>query len=138
MSADAAQSAKNNEFKTYSIPEYNHIRVRRWTTQPSRHTASLSDTTNVRDRWTSSTRTHPAQLLSQASADVRLGGEGGHAGYTLPGGNGGGDVGREGSYISDEEQCGTGSTFWWFFFFSSRRRHTRWNCDWSSDVCSSD
>src|SRR5689334_23635944 len=20
-----------------------------------------------------------------------------------------------------------------FFFFSSRRRHTRWNCDWSSD-----
>src|SRR6267143_3635872 len=28
------------------------------------------------------------------------------------------------------------STF--FFFFSSRRRHTRWNCDWSSDVCSSD
>src|SRR3989338_11080593 len=31
--------------------------------------------------------------------------------------------------------------FGWFFvcfFFSSRRRHTRWNCDWSSDVCSSD
>src|SRR5579862_5380074 len=25
-----------------------------------------------------------------------------------------------------------------FFFFSSRRRHTRWNCAWSSDVCSSD
>src|SRR6266568_4272772 len=25
-----------------------------------------------------------------------------------------------------------------FFYFSSRRRHTRWNCDWSSDVCSSD
>src|SRR5438309_5525550 len=24
------------------------------------------------------------------------------------------------------------------FFFSSRRRHTRWNCDWSSDVCYSD
>src|SRR5689334_24451058 len=24
------------------------------------------------------------------------------------------------------------------FFLSSRRRHTRWNCDWSSDVCSSD
>src|SRR5689334_9127588 len=24
------------------------------------------------------------------------------------------------------------------FFFSSRRRHTRWNCDWSSDVCPSD
>src|SRR6267143_3352542 len=28
--------------------------------------------------------------------------------------------------------------FWFLFFFSSRRRHTRWNCDWSSDVCSSD
>src|SRR5689334_23575749 len=28
--------------------------------------------------------------------------------------------------------------FSFFFFFSSRRRHTRWNCDWSSDVCSSD
>src|SRR5438309_7083975 len=28
--------------------------------------------------------------------------------------------------------------FLFFFFFSSRRRHTRWNCDWSSDVCSSD
>src|SRR5438309_1966022 len=30
------------------------------------------------------------------------------------------------------------SVFSSFFFFSSRRRHTRWNCDWSSDVCSSD
>src|SRR5689334_11947260 len=28
--------------------------------------------------------------------------------------------------------------FLFVFFFSSRRRHTRWNCDWSSDVCSSD
>src|SRR2546427_2476180 len=28
---------------------------------------------------------------------------------------------------------------WGFsFFFSSRRRHTRFDCDWSSDVCSSD
>src|SRR3978361_75869 len=27
---------------------------------------------------------------------------------------------------------------YYVFFFSSRRRHTRWNCDWSSDVCSSD
>src|SRR6185369_8385896 len=26
----------------------------------------------------------------------------------------------------------------WLFFFSSRRRHTRFKCDWSSDVCSSD
>src|SRR2546430_9560158 len=25
-----------------------------------------------------------------------------------------------------------------YFFFSSRRRHTRFDCDWSSDVCSSD
>src|SRR2546430_5857297 len=25
-----------------------------------------------------------------------------------------------------------------FFFFSSRRRHTRFDCDCSSDVCSSD
>src|SRR5260370_30324786 len=24
------------------------------------------------------------------------------------------------------------------FFYSSRRRHTRFKCDWSSDVCSSD
>src|SRR2546430_3725573 len=33
-----------------------------------------------------------------------------------------------------------GSTICWFlfFFFSSRRRHTRFDCDWSSDVCSSD
>src|SRR5688572_6532067 len=30
-------------------------------------------------------------------------------------------------------------TAWgFFFFFSSRRRHTRFDCDWSSDVCSSD
>src|SRR5260370_34402684 len=27
---------------------------------------------------------------------------------------------------------------YYFFFFSSRRRHTRFKCDWSSDVCSSD
>src|SRR5205085_2363251 len=27
---------------------------------------------------------------------------------------------------------------WLSFFFSSRRRHTRFDCDWSSDVCSSD
>src|SRR2546430_13578846 len=27
---------------------------------------------------------------------------------------------------------------WLYFFFSSRRRHTRFDCDWSSDVCSSD
>src|SRR5882762_6115473 len=28
--------------------------------------------------------------------------------------------------------------FQFVFFFSSRRRHTRFKCDWSSDVCSSD
>src|SRR5260370_19661685 len=28
--------------------------------------------------------------------------------------------------------------FLFIFFFSSRRRHTRFKCDWSSDVCSSD
>src|SRR5256886_920750 len=27
---------------------------------------------------------------------------------------------------------------WLFVFFSSRRRHTIFDCDWSSDVCSSD
>src|SRR2546430_11033314 len=26
----------------------------------------------------------------------------------------------------------------WRLFLSSRRRHTRFDCDWSSDVCSSD
>src|SRR2546427_8887004 len=29
-------------------------------------------------------------------------------------------------------------SLFFFFFFSSRRRHTRFDCDWSSDVCSSD
>src|SRR5256886_9814007 len=29
-------------------------------------------------------------------------------------------------------------TGWSIFFFASRRRHTRFDCDWSSDVCSSD
>src|SRR5207237_4914061 len=29
-------------------------------------------------------------------------------------------------------------SYYMFFFFSSRRRHTRFKCDWSSDVCSSD
>src|SRR5256886_8564743 len=31
-----------------------------------------------------------------------------------------------------------GEAFGVVFFFSSRRRHTRFDCDWSSDVCSSD
>src|SRR5256886_438699 len=34
-------------------------------------------------------------------------------------------------YCPDLRDC-------YFFFFSSRRRHTRFDCDWSSDVCSSD
>src|SRR5256886_4260332 len=36
---------------------------------------------------------------------------------------------RTGSLLSEWVYC---------FFFSSRRRHTRFDCDWSSDVCSSD
>src|SRR5256886_9086080 len=36
----------------------------------------------------------------------------------------------------DFSRCVNYLTF--FFFFSSRRRHTRFDCDWSSDVCSSD
>src|SRR2546430_7402654 len=34
--------------------------------------------------------------------------------------------------------CRTRYSSVYFFFFSSRRRHTRFDCDWSSDVCSSD
>src|SRR2546430_17695325 len=34
--------------------------------------------------------------------------------------------------------CERDKLFLFFFFFSSRRRHTRFDCDWSSDVCSSD
>src|SRR5256886_6306810 len=34
--------------------------------------------------------------------------------------------------------CRLGMSCRCFFFFSSRRRHTRFDCDWSSDVCSSD
>src|SRR2546427_10076884 len=33
---------------------------------------------------------------------------------------------------------GKNNGFVLYFFFSSRRRHTRFDCDWSSDVCSSD
>src|SRR5256886_10992472 len=28
--------------------------------------------------------------------------------------------------------------YYFYFFFSSRRRHTIFDCDWSSDVCSCD
>src|SRR5205085_9087774 len=42
-------------------------------------------------------------------------------------------------YASDFYLCVyTLFLFFFFFFFSSRRRHTRFDCDWSSDVCSSD
>src|SRR5260370_20876468 len=34
--------------------------------------------------------------------------------------------------------CEILNSSYFFFFFSSRRRHTRFKCDWSSDVCSSD
>src|SRR5260370_6724127 len=44
-----------------------------------------------------------------------------------------------GSSLEIDHECW--HCFWFvvlFFFFSSRRRHTRFKCDWSSDVCSSD
>src|SRR5205085_4072331 len=40
-----------------------------------------------------------------------------------------------------ESQCSPWlrrTVYFLIFFFSSRRRHTRFDCDWSSDVCSSD
>src|SRR2546430_1351260 len=40
----------------------------------------------------------------------------------------------QGGIVSAPPTC----SFRIFFFFSSRRRHTRFDCDWSSDVCSSD
>src|SRR2546430_8177548 len=50
------------------------------------------------------------------------------------------------SYPMSESLCEDVKVLWGisgvtcreFFFFSSRRRHTRFDCDWSSDVCSSD
>src|SRR2546430_12523699 len=38
------------------------------------------------------------------------------------------EKGRGGAWVVSRALC----------FFSSRRRHTRFDCDWSSDVCSSD
>src|SRR2546430_9771560 len=49
-----------------------------------------------------------------------------HSMKTRP--NARGTNGKNGEQVIDS--CG--------FFFSSRRRHTRFDCDWSSDVCSSD
>src|SRR2546430_5795432 len=42
------------------------------------------------------------------------------------------------SYRRVREHCSVSGTLCFSFFFSSRRRHTRFDCDWSSDVCSSD
>src|SRR2546427_7515312 len=38
----------------------------------------------------------------------------------------------------DERRMITPHMTFGLFFFSSRRRHTRFDCDWSSDVCFSD
>src|SRR5256886_13733006 len=40
--------------------------------------------------------------------------------------------------MSVPSMCVTASMRGLVLFFSSRRRHTRFDCDWSSDVCSSD
>src|SRR2546430_2881966 len=45
-------------------------------------------------------------------------------------------VGRR--FVKCCDWCARGVLLCYFFFFSSRRRHTRFDCDWSSDVCSSD
>src|SRR2546430_7666247 len=48
---------------------------------------------------------------------------------------------EEGSEIAGDDEQGRVKRLSYvvlFFFFSSRRRHTRFDCDWSSDVCSSD
>src|SRR2546430_12042425 len=67
------------------------------------------------------------------------------------GGRGGGGCGAGGGRESGGRLCGGGRrraatratsrrapATSGRFFFSSRRRHTRFDCDWSSDVCSSD
>src|SRR5689334_24208931 len=44
-----------------------------------------------------------------------------------------------GMTMSANTSSAIGLTLWFLSFFcSSRGRHTRWNCYWSSDVCSSD
>src|SRR2546427_7608796 len=40
--------------------------------------------------------------------------------------------------LAPSSECYFVRCLFFFFFFSSRRRHTRFDCDWSSDVCSSD
>src|SRR5256886_7743736 len=44
-----------------------------------------------------------------------------------------GGEGKDGCASEEREELASR-----LFFFSSRRRHTRFDCDWSSDVCSSD
>src|SRR2546428_9415426 len=46
--------------------------------------------------------------------------------------------GRAATTASESQSWATDLSVWIFFFFSSRRRHTRFDCDLSSDVCSSD
>src|SRR2546430_10630356 len=46
--------------------------------------------------------------------------------------------GKRMCFIATRSSGDSFSDFTDFFFFSSRRRHTRFDCDWSSDVCSSD
>src|SRR5438270_4304210 len=47
-------------------------------------------------------------------------------------------VGRIGMKVQTGVSSAVTGRAFSFFFFSSRRRHTRFDCDWSSDVCSSD
>src|SRR2546430_11339524 len=44
--------------------------------------------------------------------------------------------GAEAVILADKRVWGIGEQM--LFLFSSRRRHTTFDCDWSSDVCSSD
>src|SRR5260370_4419730 len=46
--------------------------------------------------------------------------------------------GTENSFDDDNQLADKTVSHSMLFFFSSRRRHTRFKCDWSSDVCSSD
>src|SRR2546430_1980497 len=75
------------------------------------------------------------------SAEAVYAGAGHREDVAVPTYDGGGMVVLLGGYA--EEGGGVGSEGdrsprFGLFFFSSRRRHTRFDCDWSSDVCSSD
>src|SRR2546430_8759719 len=45
---------------------------------------------------------------------------------------------RERRRLFESMQIRNAKAWCFVFFFSSRRRHPRFDCDWSSDVCSSD